>query len=150
MKYGVIVCPKCGRARGVESSRKTTTCQCGRQIKLARMKLRFVTDSPHELAQMVAEVNASLKGAGPMPRARKKRKRVVEDAISERISSIKDPLERMRAVVAELVASKKELGHEDMEKAATVLGKKDPDALAARLLELGIIYEVGPGKFRQA
>jgi hypothetical protein len=150
LNYGVIICPKCGRARGVEAHRKTTTCQCGRQIRLTRMKLRFVTDSPHELAQTVANVNASLEGAGPMPRARKKRKRAAEQAISQRTSTIKDPLERMRAVVAELIASKQELDQGDMRKAAAILGKKDPEALTAKLLELGIIYEVGPGKFRQA
>ena len=65
MKYGVIVCPSCGKAKGVEAEKKTTTCQCGREIELSRVKLHYSTDSPMELADAVAQANALI--AGPAP-----------------------------------------------------------------------------------
>lgn len=150
MKYGVIVCPKCGRARGVESAKKTTTCQCGREIKLSRMKLRFMTDSPHELAESVAAVNAALKGGGPMPSAKKPKRKSPYLPVSEKVATIKDPLERARAMVAELSAQKKEFDVDDVKKIAVMIGKETPENLVAKLLNLGIIYEVGPGRYRAA
>lgn len=148
MKYGVIICPKCGKARGVESRRKTTTCQCGRKIILTRMKLQFPTDSPHELANIVGKVNASLKGGGPMPSAKKKRKTNSYTAISEKAKVTKDPLEKMRLIVAELAAQKSELDADDFKQVATMIGKENLEDLIVRLLDLGIIYEIGPGKFK--
>lgn len=144
----MIVCPKCGRARGVESAKKTTTCQCGRMIKLSRMKLRFMTDSPHELAQTVAKVNASLKGGGPMPSAKKRKKRGPHAAISEKAASIKDPLERMHVMVVELTALRSEFDINDIKKIAVMIGKQTPEDLIVRLLEYGIIYEVGLGRYK--
>jgi hypothetical protein len=150
LKYGVIICPKCGKARGVESVRKTVTCQCGRKIKLARMKLQFMTDSPLELAEIVAKVNASLGGKGPMPKAKRKRKADPYDAISENVKGVKDPLERMRMIVSGLSAVRPEFDSEDIARIAAIIGSENPDVLVDKLLASGIIYEVAPGKFKAA
>jgi secreted Zn-dependent insulinase-like peptidase len=150
LKYGVIVCPKCGRARGVESIRKTVTCQCGRVIKVGRMKLQYPTDSPLELADIVGKVNASLKGGEPMPKAKRKRKADAYTKIFEKARGIKDPLERMRAVVSELTAMKSVFDNDDIARLAAIIGEESSEALLSKLMANGVVYEVAPGKFKAA
>ncbi len=147
MKYGVIVCPKCGMAKGVEADRKTTTCQCGREIKMHSVKLMFQTDSPMELADSVAMVNASLRG-GEHIVVEKKGKKDSYFVISERAKTIKDPLERMRVVARELTVLKVEFTFEDVKKVAAIVGKDSPEDMIARLKEHNLIYETGEGKYR--
>lgn len=148
MKYGVIICPKCGKARGVETSRKTVTCQCGRQIKLTRLKPQFLTDSPLELAETVQKVNASLLGAGPMPKEKRKTRQSPIEISPEKVKGIRDPLERARIVITELAKRKPVFSSEDITKIATQFGGAKADKLVERLLERGVIFEVAPGKFR--
>jgi len=147
MKYGVIICPKCGKARGVETSRKTVTCHCGRQIKLQRLKPQFLTDSPHELAETVQKVNASLKGAGPMPKERRKTRSSTVAVDKEKLKTARDPLERARVVLEGLAKKKPEFGADDLARISAQIGGKPKD-LVERLLEGGVIYEVAPGRFK--
>ena len=107
-----------------------------------------MTDSPHELAAIVGKVNASLRGAGPMPPAKSRKKAGREPHIREEVLSIKDPLERMRSIAAELTAAKSEFDIEDIKRMSPLLGNQTPERLATRLLENGLIYEVSPGKFK--
>jgi len=148
VKYGVIVCPKCGMAKGVEANRKTTTCQCGREIKMSSVKLMFQTDSPMELADSVAMANASLQGGEHLVVEKKGKKKDPYFVISERAKPIKDPLERMRVVARELTALKVEFTFEDMKKVAAIVGKNSPEDMIARLKEHNLIYETGDGKYR--
>jgi hypothetical protein len=148
MKYGVIVCLRCGMAKGVETNRKTTTCHCGREIKVSSVKLMFQTDSPMELADSVAMTNASLRGEEHLVVEKKGKKKDPYFVISERAKPIKDPLERMRVVASELTALKVEFTFEDMKKVAAIVGKDSPEDMIARLKEHNLIYETGDGKFR--
>jgi len=148
VKYGVIVCPKCGMAKGVEANRKTTTCQCGREIKMSSVKLMFITDSPMELADSVAMANASLRGGEQLVVEKKRKKRDPYFAISERAKPIKDSLERMRVIARELTTLKVEFTFEDMKKVAAIVGKDSPEDIIARLKEHNLIYETGDGKYR--
>ncbi len=150
MKYGLIVCPRCGKARGVETVRKTVTCQCGRQIKVGRMKIQFLTDSPLELAKTVQKVNASLKGDGPMPKDRMKRGVRTITVDKEKMKGAKNQLERTRLIVEELSKKKPEFSSEDLSKISSQIGGGNADALVERLLASGVIYEVSPGRFRAA
>jgi hypothetical protein len=54
----------------------------------------------------------------------------------------------MHVIVAELTALKSELDADDIKKIAMMIGKETPEDLTERLLEHGVIYEVGPGKFK--
>jgi hypothetical protein len=148
VKYGVIVCPKCGMAKGVEADRKTTTCQCGREIKMHSVRLMFQTDSPMELADSVAMVNASLRGGEHLVVEKKGKKKDPYFVISERAKPIKDSLERMRVIARELTALKVEFTLEDVKKVAVIVGKDSPEDMIARLKEHNLIYETGAGKFR--
>jgi len=148
MKYGVIVCPRCGMAKGVETRRKTTTCQCGREIKLRRMKLRFQTDSPKELAESVANANAAIRGGEQMPPEKRRRKKEPYSVIAERSQQAKDPVQRLHEVAQALTDLKGEFTEEDLGKVLVSLGKGSPKQTLQKLQQLNLVYETSEGKFR--
>ena len=148
MKYAVIICPKCGKAKGVEAGKKTTTCPCGREMVLSRQKFYFETDSPSELANAVAEANEQL-SEGKRPKARRKAKHQDPYArISEQARAIKDPLERMRTVAQEMTTLQGEFSCEDLRRVAHLVGTISPEDMVAKLQEHGLIYEVSEGMYR--
>ncbi|HJX04248.1 MAG TPA: hypothetical protein VJ489_00350 [Thermoplasmata archaeon] len=149
MKYGVVICPKCGMAKGVETRKKTTTCQCGREMVLSRMKIRFLTDSPSELAARVADTNAALRGGGKMPpEKRRPKKRAAHIELVESSKSVKDPLERLHLVAEGLTKAKGTFDVRDLAKVADALGKGSADEVLRRLLEHNLIYEVEDGRYK--
>src|SRR2546428_8308005 len=60
--YGVVVCPRCKRAKGVNLKQKTTTCQCGFDIHIVPARIRGRAESARELAPLVGKVSAELAG----------------------------------------------------------------------------------------
>src|SRR5256712_2608844 len=76
--YGVVVCPRCKRAKGVNLKQKTTTCQCGFDIHIVPARIRGRAESARELAPLVGKVSAELaggteeyrRGPAPAPRGR--------------------------------------------------------------------------------
>lgn len=148
MKYGVIVCPGCGKAKGVGTEKKTTTCPCGREIKLARIKYQYETDSPHELAEAVAQANALIAGGEKLQKEKRSRKKDPYTMISEKAKRIKDPLERMGLVASELTKMKDEFTEDDLRRVVMLLGKSSAKDILARLQEHNIVYESSDGKYR--
>jgi len=148
LKYAVIICPKCGKAKGIETRKKTTTCPCGREIRLKRGIFKFMTDSPSELADLVARVNAALHGIEPMPKEKKRKRRDSYAAMVEGTAAIKDPLERLHVIAAELTKSKSEFDLDDLRRVLSIIGQDDPERMLARLLEGGVVFESSPGKFK--
>jgi hypothetical protein len=63
MKFGVIVCLNCKKAKGVDLSLKTTKCpHCGKLLRLEHLKIFYKTDSRAKLQQAIGLVNAELDG----------------------------------------------------------------------------------------
>src|SRR5438093_10952255 len=62
--YGVVVCPRCTRAKGVNLKQKTTTCQCGFKIYVVPARIRARAETARELAPLVGQVSAEIAG-GP-------------------------------------------------------------------------------------
>jgi len=63
MRFGVIVCPKCKKVKGVDLSSKTTKCsQCGKILRLDKLKIYYETDSRVKLQQAIGLKNAELAG----------------------------------------------------------------------------------------
>jgi len=63
MKYGVIVCPKCKKAKGVLLAHKTTKCiRCGKTLTLEKIRILYKTDSEAKLRNSLGLVNAELDG----------------------------------------------------------------------------------------
>jgi len=63
MKYGIVVCSKCRRAKGFLLSSKTTRCiVCGKVLKINKLKIMFKTDSIVEMQNAIGIINADSNG----------------------------------------------------------------------------------------
>ena len=63
MKYGVIVCPKCKKAKGINLLNKTTKCpRCNKIIIIDKIKITYGTDSEHKMRQVIGLINAKMNG----------------------------------------------------------------------------------------
>ena len=63
MKFGIIVCPKCKKAKAVDLSCKTTRChRCNRVLILKKLKILYKTDSEEKLRQALGLINAEING----------------------------------------------------------------------------------------
>lgn len=63
MKYGIIVCSKCKKAKGVDLSYKTTKCiRCNKVLKISQMKVLYETNSEQQLRQKIGLINAEIDG----------------------------------------------------------------------------------------
>jgi len=60
--FGVVVCPRCHRAKGVDLSKKTTTCSCGFAIRVVPARVRLRVGTERELIEAVRRVSAELAG----------------------------------------------------------------------------------------
>jgi ribosomal protein L37AE/L43A len=57
-RYGVVVCPNCRKAKGIELSQKTTRChKCGKLWKVRNLRILYETNSAVELQKAVAIAN---------------------------------------------------------------------------------------------
>ena len=63
IKFGIIVCSKCKKAKGIDLSFKTTRCpRCGKIITIEKMKILFRTDSQKKLRDSIGLINAEIEG----------------------------------------------------------------------------------------
>src|SRR2546425_2536581 len=60
--FGVVVCPRCHRAKGVDLSKKTTSCSCGFEIRVVPASVRVRVGTERELIEAVRRVSAELAG----------------------------------------------------------------------------------------
>jgi hypothetical protein len=59
--FGVIVCPRCNRVRGVDLSRREVTCPgCGLSIDVSKAKVYFRTENQTELAEAVRQMTREI------------------------------------------------------------------------------------------
>ncbi len=147
MKYAVIICPGCGMAKGVETARKTTTCQCGRKVHVGRVKHHYMTDSHRELADAVALANEALRGGAKLPR----RRRTSKDpyyAIGERAKSLTDPTQRIAQVAAGLAQLGAEFSILELRRVAGVVGRESAEEMLKRMKQTNLVYEVGEDRYR--
>ena len=133
---------------GVQAGKKTTTCQCGREIKLNRMKLRFQTDSPKELAESVAGANAALRGGEQMPPERRPRKKEPYSVIAERAQAVKDPADRLQVIASSLTALKGEFTEDDLGRVLSSLGKGTPEETIKKMRQMNLVYETSEGRYK--
>ncbi len=149
MKYGLVICPSCGKARGVEAAKKTSTCPCGRQGRLFKSQMKFRTDSPLELAEMVAQANLQLAGGKKFrrPRSSKEAKSPLA-RVAKSAKGLRDPAEVAEAVVRGLTEELGDFSIEDLRQVLLLLGKGSPDEMISRLVGSNLVFEVGEGRYR--
>ena len=66
MRYGVVVCPHCSNAKGVELADETTKCpRCRKGLLVKDLKVFAETDSTGRLPILVGRVQAQVTNAPP-------------------------------------------------------------------------------------
>ncbi len=133
-------------AKGVETRRKTTTCQCGREIKVHKRNVKYLTESPIELAQTVGEVNAALRGGGARPPAHRA-KTPPRSPILDKAMAAKTPVDRLRTMAEELSRESGDFGTNDLKPLAATMGKS-PEAILKMMLDAGLVYESKADRFK--
>src|SRR5881397_642657 len=98
--YGVVVCPRCKRAKGVNLKQKTTTCQCGFEIHVVPARVRARAETARELAPLVGQVSAEL--AGGTEEYRRARSRDVHVRVIGVAAKARDRRSRVRSAAIEL------------------------------------------------
>src|SRR5512136_2988221 len=122
--YGVVVCPRCKRAKGVDLKQKTTTCSCGFEIHV-------VPARPRELAPLVGQVNAELAGgaqivAKALAPPKKTRKRGVHARVIAAIPKEGDRASKVRAAAIELTNELEVFTKDDWAEVLEGLGIPEP------------------------
>ena len=149
VKYGLVICPSCGKARGVETAKKTSTCPCGRHGRLFKSQMKYRTDSPLELAEMVAQANLQLAGGKKFRRPRSSKGTDDPFArVAKRAKGLRDPAEAAEAVVRGLTEELGDFSVEDLRQVLLLLGKGSPDDMISRLVDNNLVFEVREGRYR--
>ena len=61
MKFGIIVCPKCKKAKAVNLSNKTTRClRYNKSYQIAKMKIFYKSNSEVKIRQEIGRINANI------------------------------------------------------------------------------------------
>lgn len=151
--YGVVVCPRCKRAKGVDLKQKTTACSCGFEIRVLPAKVRARAQTARELAPLVARVNAEIAGglkiverdlAPPKrPRIRDVHARVVAAVPKEG-----DRVSRIRAAALELTKELQVFTLEDWTKVLVGLGIPEPEAALDALIRNNAVFQPKEGFYR--
>ncbi|MDW5564104.1 MAG: hypothetical protein SA339_12865 [Methanomassiliicoccus sp.] len=139
---GVIVCPRCTQVQGADLSSARVTCpRCGHRIEVRKAKVYFSTDSPKELAEGVRQVGERLvydierPGAPSPPMVER---RTVRDR------------QALRSLIVRAIGERGEASREDLKQALGEVEEEELGRVINLLLEAGIMYEVGSGRYRAA
>lgn len=151
--YGVVVCPRCKRAKGVDLKQKTTTCSCGFEIRLAPSRVRARAATTRELAPLVGQVNAELAGGTKavqqlLAPTRRPRPRQVHARVIAAVPKAGDRTTRIRAAAAELTNELEVFTRDDWAKVLDGLGIAEPDAALDALLHANVVFEPKEGFYR--
>jgi len=61
MRFGIVVCPKCKKAKGINLSCKTTRCiRCDKLLMLEKLRILYKADSKQKLRQTLGLINAEM------------------------------------------------------------------------------------------
>ncbi len=150
--FGVVVCPRCGRAKAVELPKKATSCPCGFEIRVHPSRVRFESDDAREVATAVGRVNAETHGgAGAVAAIAAKPRRRSRDAYARVIAAATragDRRQRVRAAAEGLAREFVLFSIEDWRHVAGALGVPDADASLEELVRGNVVYEPKPGYYR--
>jgi hypothetical protein len=147
--YGVVVCPKCNRARGVDLSVKTSKCPgCGLHSEVERLRTYFQTENEQELAEAVRRTSSRMQHS-------------IEDYGEDVVVARQAAEEQRRksknqsldfdgmVLIARSFQSESGFDLEELRAVLTEAGyDADPAKIASVMLNEGIVYEPRPGRFR--
>jgi len=151
--YGVVVCPRCKQAKGVDLKQKTTTCACGFEIRIVSSRVRARADTARELAPLVGRVSAELAGglaayqkaAAP---ARRTRSRDVHLRVVGIASKPRDRASRLRVAAVELTRELEVFSLGDWTRVLAGLGIPGAEEALATLVRANLVMEPKDGFYR--
>lgn len=151
--YGVIVCPRCKRAKGVDLEQKTTTCTCGFEIHVVPAAIRGRAETAQELAPLVRQVGAEIAGGlEAYHRAASPRRRERPQDVYLRIVGIaskpRDRASRIRSAAVELTRELEVFSRDDWARVLSGLGIAQSEEALTRLLHANFVLEPREGVFR--
>jgi len=143
--FGVIVCPRCSRVRGVDLSRKRVSCPgCGHSIDVTKAKIYFSTEDQAELIEavghMAREIAPRLDQQEVEPWTLETEK---EETIPKRLDE--------QGLIMIIISLTEEGGGFTLEELMERVGIEDRygvRAMISKLLSEGLIYEPEPGLYR--
>jgi len=146
--FGVIVCPKCHRARGVELPSKSAMCvHCGRAIDVTKAKVYFKTASQEELGLAVKKMSESLAvDIDKYPAERKRKARIVDER--SKVQKVKMNEEELRELALRMTREKGEFDLLDLMGALKLKDLDDATEIVETMLAAGIIYEPRSERFK--
>ncbi len=151
--FGVVVCPRCDRAKGVDLKQKTTTCVCGFEIRLVGARVRGRAETARELAPLVGQVNAEVAGGLDAYRKattppRRKRSRDVHARVVRAANKSRDRASRLRAAAIELTRELELFSLDDWARVLAGLDIPQPEEALATLLRNNVVFEPKAGFYR--
>ncbi len=146
-RYGVVVCTKCGNAKGVDLGTKTTKCpHCRRRLIINKLTVFYRSDSQKNIAQVVGELNAKIRDA-EMPDKKSNPPDAYTLALKESRSGSN---ERERLIIIGRVLSR-ELGSFDKKDLEIIISRRgtgEIEEIIDVLKKSDLFYEPKPGTFK--
>lgn len=151
--YGVVICPRCKRVKGVNLKQKTTTCSCGFEIRVVPARVRARAETARELVPLVGQVSAEMAGGMEAYRRaqapiRRKRSRDVHVRVIGIAAKARDRAGRVRAAAIELTRELEVFSIADWDRVLTGLGIPEPEAALATLVRDNAVFEPKAGFYR--
>lgn len=151
--FGVVVCPRCRKAKGVDLKKKTTTCACGFEIRIVPDRIHARAGTARELASMVGRLNAEIAGGlDAYERAAAPRKRArIRDVHARVIAAVPrsgDRATRFRAAAIELSKELELFTLEDWGKVMAGLGMPKAESALDALIRSNVVFEPKAGYYR--
>jgi len=145
--FGVVVCPKCKKARGVVIGSARAKCpRCGHSIDLSKARIFYKTDSQAELAEAVKKMMDRLsEGIEDIDVERKRRRPVVKKETRPRRTE-----DSLVAVAKQLTTRQGTFAVEDFASALEIKDVEAASKLIDALLAQGLLLEPRPGRYRAA
>ena len=146
---GVVVCPKCHRARGADLSNLTTRCaHCRHVIDLSKARVYARTDSKDKLPEAVRRMTEKLAvNVEDYPAERKSRARAPQQEKKPKRADLLN-LEGLRSLAIELNRGKDHFDVQDVRSSLGLQSDDDARRLIDKMLERGIVFEPVAGRFR--
>jgi hypothetical protein len=148
--FGIVVCPRCKRAKGVDLEKKKTTCDCGLEIRITANRTTFETSDARELAAAVGRTQADIHGGTKAVETASRPKKRSKDAFARVIADASrgDRRQRMRLAAEGLAREFVLFTAEDWRRVAEALAIPDPNDALDELTRGNVLYEPRPGYYR--
>lgn len=150
----VVACPRCRHARVVEQGKKTASCgSCPNTLQVEGLRVAFLGGSLAEAQEAAGRLNAKLQGREEeylaalllaKPAAARQHHDDRWNAAAAAARNVSGEVARADAIARAL----REFDDQDLLKAATLAGLRDPARQLRRMLETQVVYEPKPGLYR--